>query len=238
MSKHGKERRPNRIIDITDENVAKLPMEAVGGSDIYYDRTDTDFSVMIRRRGVREYQLRMDRLRREACGITANTPYVNLGKFATVAEAREAYVTTRDEVLRKVEEFTKTNVGSVMRRHKKNSPETSLEDRPDEIDPKYEPLLTVLMDALHYAASEGQGRKRHFVDHDIMQVMDRVGVNYGLGEAIKNILATKHVGSGWRNALLGAIISLSAAIVWRDLQHEDKANGADTDRTDAEETTE
>lgn len=88
------------------------------------------------------------------------------------------------------------------------------------IEPGYEPLSRVLMNALDQAQL-GKGKERHadgesFDQQVICEVGRRVGLGYQLGQAVKKIYESQRLeGEHGVNELLGAINYISAAIIVR-----------------------
>lgn len=100
-------------------------------------------------------------------------------------------------------------------------PQAILEVQPVTDNPNYDKLMSILMDAYEQAAS-GKGVERHgnglnFEDQDMMQVMDRVGINFALGQAIKKITEGRRLKKGKATTeFLRAIVYLAGAIIWMD----------------------
>lgn len=100
-------------------------------------------------------------------------------------------------------------------------PEDILRDQPSVENPNYDKLMSVLMDAYEQAAN-GKGSERHanglnFEDQDMIQIMDRVGIGFSLGQAIKKIVEGQRLRRGQaKKEFLGAIVYLAGAIIWMD----------------------
>lgn len=101
------------------------------------------------------------------------------------------------------------------------APEDDLSLVEDPVPAGYEPLHTVLMQALDRAA-RGKGKERHanglpFLDQPILQIGKLVGPGFALGQAIKklgeNIPDGPDQKARIRNERLDAIVYIAAAIL-------------------------
>ena len=235
MSKfYGVKRRPERVIEFTAENLAAIPGTS-GYSDIYYDK---DHPCLVAKRqmlnngvasGIRFY-----------ANITSSQ--INAFKAAGHKAARlvrlsDDLETARTEATQKYEEGEamkrKFMDLSFLRKTKKapDPAEAILNDHEGNENPDYGRLMEVLMDAYAQAAN-GKGTERHanglnFEDQDMIQVMDRVGIGFGLGQAIKKIVEGQRMIKGKKGAdakarmeFLGAAVYLAGSIIWLDKQTE------------------
>lgn len=101
-----------------------------------------------------------------------------------------------------------------------DSPESILDEVSISDNPNYDKLLEALMEAFDQA-TKGKGAERHaagginFEDQDMLKVMDRVGIGFALGQAIKKITEGNRLKRAKaRDEFLGAIVYLAGAIVW------------------------
>ena len=93
------------------------------------------------------------------------------------------------------------------------------DDDDSEVEPEYESLYGILMEALKQSQNL-KGRERHaqegedFTDQIICEVGRRVGLGYPLGQAIKKAIESQRLGGerGVRE-LLGSIVYLSSAVI-------------------------
>lgn len=103
------------------------------------------------------------------------------------------------------------------------TPESILDDRPQVENPNYDRLMSILMDAFEQA-SAGKGAERHgfglnFEDQDMIEVTNRVGLGFPLGQAIKKLSEGKRLDRAKaKREFLGAIVYIAGAILWMDQQ--------------------
>ncbi len=88
-------------------------------------------------------------------------------------------------------------------------------------NPDYERLMDTLM-AAYQQATEGKGKERHsrglsFEDQDMLQLLRRAGIGFGIGQACKKALEAQHRTMGEsREELLGAIVYLAGTVIYLD----------------------
>lgn len=94
-------------------------------------------------------------------------------------------------------------------------------NKPPVENPDYERLMNTLMEA-YQQATEGKGKERHarglsFEDQDMLQLLRRAGIGFGIGQACKKALAAQHLKMGPARAeLLGAIVYLAGTVIYLD----------------------
>lgn len=91
----------------------------------------------------------------------------------------------------------------------------------------YEELMLTLMDAYNQAAI-GKGKERHggddvpFEKQPMFRVMDKVGLGFATGQALKKICESDRMDiARAQHELKGAIIYLAGAIMWLDKRKEE-----------------
>lgn len=227
MTRH---RSSDRIVDFTEEFLANIP-QAKGHTDLWYDRQQP---YMFARRG--PYDPSVTRLgiisgRRIVRGALMNGVKINrLGLLPKMplAEAR----TKAAELWAQYKEYEKSGKvtrgglpriyipgeGKMRDPHKMLNAEIVPVENPD-----YDSVMSVLMDAFQQL-SVGKGKDRHghglnFEDQDMLQIMEGVGINFALGQAMKKILEGRRLKMDKaREEFLGAIIYMAGAVVWLDQQ--------------------
>lgn len=219
-------RRDERIIDFTPEALAALPMSK-GYSDIWYDRTQRYLAYRppgTYRNARSSYIILAGKEVRRGAELNG----VKIPRFISIDAAIPI-----EEVRVKAKEIYETNLQYKPMGKKEHArgtarlipvvketgvPEDILKVAP-EGESNYDRLLSILMDAYEQAA-KGKGAERHgnglnFEDQDMMKIMDRVGINFALGQAIKKITEGSRLRRGKaKHEFLGAIIYLAGAILW------------------------
>lgn len=211
-------RRPReRTFLLTDEALAKVPQNK-RSSEYYYDselpyfvarkifgEPRPDFSLILTKAQVRAGK---------AAGKNT-TRFIRLGRIPA-SQARQLAIDTFNE-------FQKITLGGKLPipLPKQMNYESILETKDPVPNPSYELLMTVLMDAYQQAAN-GKGSDRHgnglnFEDQDLLEITDRVGIGFPLGQAIKKICEGQRLTTDLaRKEFLGAIVYLAGAIIWME----------------------
>lgn len=235
MASHVK-RRPERCISFTNETLATIT-PTKGHMDIFYDN---DHPCLVARRPlkpdgsaspVRFYANLTGAQSKAAKMFGARLIRLNPLGNIPLEEARlkaSAIYNEAQDFLKRKKELGRAGVQRV----KKNVPPEDILSQKTAVDnPNYDRLQEVLMDAYSQAAN-GKGAERHsngldFEDQDMMQVMDRVGMGFALGQAIKKATEAHRIGTKYktqrdrvRAELLGAIVYLAGAIIWVDQKKE------------------
>jgi hypothetical protein len=207
-----------RVIDFTEETLAALP-KSEHTSVVYYDRSRQYWCARkTAASGQPTFMVKTTKAIREAAlrrGQRLGTK-VNLGTIP-LDEARELAIKTW-------EELNGYRTSSPIPEYRKGVvPEAILDDRETIENPNYDLLQSVLMDAYEQAAS-GKGADRHgfglnFEDQDMIEVTNRVGLGFPLGQAIKKLSEGKRLDRAKaKKEFLGAIVYIAGAIIWMDKQ--------------------
>lgn len=221
-------RRDDRSVDFTEEFLASIP-RAIGHTDIWYDKqqpylfarrgptNDTiHLGVVSGKKAIRGAFLQGDKISK-----LTRMPGVSL------AEARVIGA----ELHEKFKDYAK--MGKLTRGKHQNKhaiPGQGASFDADKMlnttvveNPNYDSVMSILMDAYQQLTTQ-KGAARHasgltFEDQDMIQIMEGVGINFALGQAMKKILEGRrlHVSKA-REEFLGAIIYMAGAVVWLDKQ--------------------
>lgn len=218
-------RRSERCIALTDEAVKALPV-GKNYMDFHYD-TEVDRLVV----------RHMPAHRPPSFHFLLTVPQYNaaqamgrdLGRYLTLGNIEEITVEEARTKARAISAELQDLVTKAKVRQqplplgkKGVKPEAILAKRKAVENPNYDLLQGVLMDAF-MQASQGKGADRHggldFEDQDMMAVIDRVGVGFSLGQAIKKASeGSRLTREKARAEFLGAIVYLAGTIVWMDKQ--------------------
>lgn len=216
----GTERRPDRVVDLTDDFVEKLPEPASYG-DVFWDKVCDRLTVIKAKRGPL-FRMKLRKAERRTLGLHQSTALVRLGYYSksfTVESARKKY----HDILTAIQENRPLD-------NRDDTVGFILDDAPDVSGRTYETLMSVLMDAYEQATS-GKGDQRHgasqpFEKQDMQRIITATSIDFAIGQAMKKMLEARRLvyhHNPRRNELLGAIVYLAGAIVALDKQHEDKA---------------
>lgn len=221
-------RRDERIIDFTPDALAALP-PAKGYSDLWYDRQSDNLAYrkMGNYRGAIEgYVVLAGRQIRRGAELNG----VHVKRFNALPSTLSV-----EEARAKAKELAKSfEAYHIVGKKKRNgkggaflptpgvvaTPESILHNQGDpNAEGNYDKLLSILMDAFDQA-SKGKGVERHgnglnFEDQDMLKTMDRVGIGFALGQAIKKITEGSRMRrTKAKQEFLGAIVYLAGAILW------------------------
>lgn len=230
-------RNPDRIIELTPEALANLPL-SYGHNDIWYDK-DHPF-LQVRRAGNAGHSyLRYTisnslRVRRGALrsGVTLGQIH-RIGDDLELSVAREMASKVKADLIERFE-----HLGAPIQGDKEKNRVTRMVHGGTKIpkpkDPNIEKLLRgntssppdmqKLWDALSEAFTQAcaKGQDRHgagesFQDQDMIHIQNAVGVEFALGQAIKKLCEGRRMSrTKARVEFLGAINYIAGAIVWMD----------------------
>lgn len=213
-------RRPGRVIAFTDETIASLPKEGEHHADIWYDSTTPYLAY--RPANPEDTLPRFVWIagRKEVRGAAIAGKVISriVPMLATNLSAARAELESLMPTIKHWRE-----IGSL--RGYRRTPK-SVEEMFDQklVDnPNYDALLAILMDAYNQAV-HGKGADRHgaglnFEDQDMLNIMDQHGsTDSATGQAMKKILEARRMKSKnkAREELLGAIVYIAGAILWKD----------------------
>lgn len=214
-------RRPDRIIEFTEENIANAPLSRAH-MDFFYDRDMPYFAFRkVKNDPVPDFVVLLTHGQTAALKAAGSPPnrYIRLGRIP-LAEARTKAMKEWVDI---------QELAAKRERGRRPIPEdnankpaaTIFEDRVEVESPNYDALQEVLMDAYAQAA-EGKGKDRHgfglnFEDQDMLAVTDQFGLGFPLGQAAKKLSEGKRMDrASARKEFLGAICYIAGAIVWLD----------------------
>jgi len=221
-------RTETKVVDLTEEFLANMPL-AKGHSDLWYDRQQpylfarrgpyepsvARLGILSGRRIVRGALLQGIKLKR--VGILPKMPLAEARiQAAELWDQYKKYETIGVIKNRSLPRLAIPGEGKMRDPHKLLNTDVQVVDNPD-----YDSVMSVLMDA-YQQLSSGKGGERHasginFEDQDMMQIMEGVGINFALGQAMKKILEGRRLKiNKAREEFLGAIIYLAGAVVWLD----------------------
>lgn len=228
---YGIDRRPERIVEFTDEFVKTLP-EPASYADVFWDTECKDLTVMKGKRGVL-YRMKLGNPEKRILGINVSTTLVRLGRGISVAEARAKYRRLEDAIANKQRLFA----GDIDKETVDQSDVDALLDDSVGGERGYETLMSVLMDAYAQAAN-GKGSERHsngltqpFERQDMVKIIKATSIDFAVGQALKKLLEARRIDNpkARRNELLGAIVYAAGAVVALDLTAETPKEDAETE---------
>lgn len=210
--------KKKRIIDFTEETIDALPLSK-RTSEIHFDRERTYWGVRKTLGNPRPfYVVKIGKSHIEAAAKHGRklSHTISLGNMP-LDEAREMAIKTWGEI-------NGYRLSSPIPDYRPDVvPEAILGNRETVENPNYDRLMSVLMDAYSQAAS-GKGADRHgfglnFEDQDMIEVTDRVGLGFPLGQAIKKLSEGRRLDrTKAKKEFLGAIVYIAGAIIWMDKQ--------------------
>ena len=225
--------RMSKAVELTDEMINSLPQS----KHIYDFKYDSKVpGLAVRRTHTNKppsFHLLLDKRTREAAsamtgrkvGQYATIGYVSLSEARRLAEELRATYNIAVAKMAASQKFVPDGAPNI--------PQDILVAKVPVENPNYDSLLNVLMDA-YGQATQGKGAARHgegvdFEDQDMFAIMDRVGVGFPLGQAIKKLCEGRRLNvAACRQEWLGAIVYIAGAICWLDKKNNEQIKKQET----------
>lgn len=217
---YNKRKRDEHKVEFTEALIDKLPTSK-SHMDWWYD-TKQPYLMARRLPGKpAEYLFRYTTPQRQANQALLNTkvPVFSRLGVMSLAGARKAAETLWVE-MQAIEGRWRRSQGEIPHGHQLAT-EPLEHNKPAVENADYETLMNTLMEA-YAQATEGKGKERHarglhFEDQDMLQLLRRAGIGFGIGQACKKALEAQHRKMGEaRIELLGAIVYLAGTVIYLD----------------------
>ncbi len=220
-TKDGRRRKSQSKVLFTEEFLKELPVGSTH-MDFWYD-TEQPYLMARRVKADAPVTFHVNRSQYQRAAYTAIYGQ-DPGRYATIgpvglAVAREASAKMWAEM-----QLIRTryeNMSGPIPDATGDDPEGILKDKAPVEDPNYDKLMDVMMEAFNQArhgkGNAVHGTGLHFEDQDMLAVMDRVGKDFALGQAIKKITEGRRKNMlDARKEFLGAMVYVAGAIIWMD----------------------